>query len=194
MTFFAGGGGSVSVWNSSESRWLAQSWKIPARKFLACGSATAASGAKGYAVCGGGEGDGTRIDVFEVTGARGRGHAIKLVESISSSEGRGPPKLIEGVKKASAAGLGEVLMIAGGYSDNTEVDGLSHAMKGGYSSKFNMFNATSNTWVSGELTVLPGSVGAMEGMTSCRHCHLLMAVEAATDTVVKFDTSKYDFA
>lgn len=150
LTFFAGGGGPVSVWNSSENRWLAQSWKIPARKFLACGSATAAGGAKGFVICGGGEGDGTRVDVFEVAGARGRGHVIKLVESADSLHGGAPAKLIEAVKKASAAGLGEVLMIAGGYSDSTEIDVLSRATKGGYSSKFNLFNATSNTWVSGE--------------------------------------------
>jgi hypothetical protein len=155
LTFFAGGGGPVSVWNSSESRWLAQSWKIPVRKFLACSSATAAGGAKGFVICGGGEGDGTRVDIFEVAGARGRGHMIKLVESSDSLRGGAPAKLIKGVKKASAAGLGEVLMIAGGYSDSSEVDVVSHTAKGGYSSKFNLFNATSNTWSSGEF--LPSS-------------------------------------
>jgi hypothetical protein len=56
LTFFAGGGGAVSVWNSSENKWLPNTWTIAPRKFLACASATAAGGTKGYVMCGGGEG------------------------------------------------------------------------------------------------------------------------------------------
>ena len=44
----------------------------------------------------------------------GRAHTVKLLEPNNGLYGA-PAKLVEGVKKASAAGLGESLMIAGGY-------------------------------------------------------------------------------
>eukprot|EP01044_Picomonas_judraskeda_P012621 COSAG03_NODE_1827_length_3463_cov_17.326694_1_plen_113_part_10 len=94
LTFFAGGGGAVSVWNSSESKWLDQTWEIPARKFLACGSATAAGGAKGYAVCGGGEGDGTRVDIFEVAGVGGFSLSLSLSLSQQGSLSLSSPLIL----------------------------------------------------------------------------------------------------
>ena len=137
LSFFAGGGGAVSIWNSSENEWLRQTWTIAARKFMACASATAAGGAKGYVMCGGGEGDGTRVDVFEVTGKEGVAHTIQLKQNVGVGSLASPSgaKLVESVKKASAAGEGEVLMIAGGYSDTFSASG-GFVTKGGYSAKY----------------------------------------------------------
>lgn len=138
LTFFAGGGGAVSIWNASSQQWLNKGWTIAARKFLACASATAAGGATGYVICGGGEGDGAKVDAFEVTGAAGTGHSVQLLQAgaavLASAPGGG--KLVEAVKKASAAGEGEVLMIAGGYSDDTtSTHSTDGDKKGGYSNK-----------------------------------------------------------
>jgi len=98
--------------------------------------------------------------VFLVTGAGGTAHTVQQLAASTDRDGAlaAPPaggKLAKSVKKASAAGEGEVLMIAGGYSDSSLLGGAAAAdqenkKKGGYSSTYNLFNATSGTWESGE--------------------------------------------
>ena len=132
---------------------------------MSCASAVAAGGTQGYVVCGGGSApDGSTIDTFEVTGVGGHGHAVRLLQQVP---GEAPPKLAQAVKKASAAGEGDVLMIAGGYDDDsggsptTTATGVHVEKSKGYSSVWNMFNATSLKWTSGEW---PSKVGRQYGV------------------------------
>lgn len=143
-------------------------------------------------MCGGGEnGCGTQVDVFKVSGEGGVGHAIELVRYDGASRVArdadqrrkrrsgdeavrvqpnestmlyGFGNLSQGRKKASAAGQGDVLMIAGGYSDEStasRTSGTGAGHGGGYSSRWDMFNATTEVWSSG---TWPSAVGRQYGV------------------------------
>ena len=148
---------------------------------------------------GGENGCGAQVDVFKVSGDGGVGHAIELVrgqdgaslgdsnpglrrrrrseDSYDSSGAQPQPQpllngfgnLSQGRKKASAAGQGDVLMIAGGYSGDDDGSppassagaGAGAGHGGGYSSRWDMFNATTGNWSSG---TWPSAVGRQYGV------------------------------
>ena len=152
LTFICGSGGNVSVWNSTQSEWLPNTWSIAARGALACSAATSSDGTKGYVACGGGEmTPSDQLDVFVVGGVAGAGTSIRQLTAAAAAP-RGAPKLCQGRKKLSAAGQADILMLAGGYSD---------VEPKGYMSKFDMFNASTNTWTSGSW---PSGIGRQYGV------------------------------